>query len=69
MGGPWFAVLRSDGDWHSLGPLWLSDGTRDLKARVDVRLRLAPPPAGAPGALPTPAAADSARPPSLEDVR
>lgn len=43
MAGPWFTVQPSSDDWRRFGELWISNGARDLKGRVEVQLRFATP--------------------------
>lgn len=42
MAGPWFTVQQDGNDWHTLDRVWLSNGKKDLGAKVQIRLRLAP---------------------------
>ena len=40
MAGPWFTVQESGGGWQPLGEMWLSDGTSDVPARVELLIAL-----------------------------
>jgi hypothetical protein len=40
MGGPWFAVLKSGDDWHTVDTAWISNGQRHDKVEVQLRVRL-----------------------------
>ena len=41
MAGPWFAVQRSGEDWQRLGQVWISNGRRDAKGQIEIKLELA----------------------------
>lgn len=43
MAGPWFTVLRSGDDWQHVESIWISDGQRAAKARVEMKAVLPPP--------------------------
>jgi hypothetical protein len=41
VAGPWFTVQPSNADvWHPFGELWLSNGSFDGKARIEIKLWL-----------------------------
>jgi hypothetical protein len=40
VGGPWFTVLENGDDWHHFSDLWLSNGERSIKARMEIQIRL-----------------------------
>lgn len=40
MAGPWFTVQAEGSGWQTLDTIWLSNGTRDVRARVQIRLEL-----------------------------
>ena len=43
MAGPWFSVQKSGDDWKLLETIWISDGTKTIRARVEYRVELAEP--------------------------
>lgn len=40
MAGPWFTVQRSGDDWQVLDKIWISNGTKNDRARVEQRVEL-----------------------------
>ena len=40
MAGPWFTVQRTDDDWQVLDRIWISNGGKNSKARVELRIEL-----------------------------
>lgn len=40
MAGPWFTVRKTGGDWHTLDTIWISNGSTNDRARVEIRLEL-----------------------------
>jgi hypothetical protein len=40
VAGPWFTVHESGDGWRELATIWLSNGERDLKARVEIFIEL-----------------------------
>jgi hypothetical protein len=38
VAGPWFTVQRSAGDWQQLDKIWISNGTSNDRARVELRV-------------------------------
>ena len=40
MAGPWFTVHRGGDDWQRVDTIWLSNGLRTDKARVEFRMEL-----------------------------
>lgn len=42
MGGPWFTVMTNEDGWQQVGHLWLSNGSEDTKARIELRVSLTP---------------------------
>lgn len=47
MAGPWFTVHESGAGWKVKDRIWISNGQEALKARVEGRVTLEPPPAPA----------------------
>ena len=39
MGGPWFTVLRSGDDWQTVDTTWISNGHRQQRVEVQLRVR------------------------------
>ncbi len=42
MAGPWFTVHRSGDDWQLLDRIWISDGGKNARARVEAKVELEP---------------------------
>ena len=40
MAGPWFTVHRINGDWLVLDRIWIGDGSRNWRARIEARIDL-----------------------------
>ena len=40
MAGPWFAVHESGGAWQTVDTIRISNGVRDRRVRVELRIRL-----------------------------
>ena len=40
MAGPWFTVRESGGAWQTVETIRLSDGARDERVRVELRVEL-----------------------------
>ena len=40
MAGPWFAVQESGTAWNSIDTIWISDGDRHVRARVEIQVQL-----------------------------
>ena len=38
MAGPWFTVHRSQGDWKTLGQVWISNGESDSKGEIQMKV-------------------------------
>ncbi|MCA9666265.1 MAG: hypothetical protein KC503_11780 [Myxococcales bacterium] len=42
MAGPWFTVQQSGSPWKTLDTIWLSNGSKDGPAKVQIRMELEP---------------------------
>ena len=40
MAGPWFAVQESGTAWKPIATIWISDGERHVRARVEIQVQL-----------------------------
>lgn len=40
MAGPWFTVYTIGADWKTMDSIWMSDGARSFKARIQGKVRL-----------------------------
>lgn len=40
MAGPWFTVVQRDGDWQTMGTLWVSDGKKDGPGTIEIKLEM-----------------------------
>lgn len=45
VAGPWFTVTKSGDDWKQVAELYLTDGARTVKARVEYKMEIADGPA------------------------
>lgn len=43
MAGPWFTVHEIGGDWKTLDVIWIGDGEKTGKARVQARVHFEEP--------------------------
>ena len=40
VAGPWFTVVESGAEWQDVEAIWVSDGAKDMKGRVQLRVEL-----------------------------
>ena len=41
MAGPWFTVQKSGNDWQKLGQVWISNGDKDCKGQIEIKVEMA----------------------------
>ena len=39
MAGPWFTVQKQ-GKWETLDRIWISDGTQNIRAKLELKIEL-----------------------------
>ena len=40
MAGPWFTVQESGSQWQKLGQVWISNGDKDCKGQIEIKLEM-----------------------------
>ena len=43
MAGPWFTVQESGEEWKQVDSIWISNGERHARVRVEMRVQLQEP--------------------------